>query len=86
MKKLSLWRIKARRSSFGNAVRVVSSAVGAKDTRMVCLSRGKITPPIFRRVVMSLTDSQMTVQCLATRLRFLISLKEKFSMSSSMTS
>ena len=53
---------------------------------MVCLSRGRMIPPISRRVVLSLTDSQRTVQCFAARLRFLISLKEKLSISSSMTS
>ena len=51
----------------------------------MCLSRGRITPPSSSRVVLSLTDSHSTVQCLAARFFFLISLKEKLSTSSSMT-
>ena len=69
--------MKASRSSLGRAVLVVSSTVGAKVTKIVCRSSGRITRPISRSVVLSLTVSQRTVQNLAARLFFLVSLKEK---------
>ncbi len=52
-------------------------------TNIVCRSRGRITPPGYRSVVLSLTVSQRTVQNLAVRLFFFISLKEKLSVKSS---
>ena len=61
----------------------MSSTVGAKATKIVYRSRGRIIPPISRSVVLSVAVPQRAVQNLAARLFFLVSLKEKLSTRSS---
>ena len=60
LQKRTLWLRSASRVSFGSEVRMVSSAVGAKVSKRVIWPSGRMMPPEFNNVSLSLIVSHRT--------------------------